>query len=103
LISSCQVDSVANNKITCSKDGRRFVVVSVKTLAKGPKYFTNASCNQKLAGVRIYSTRSGGKKSLPVQEIPKDLLTLAKHWKICYANNDRIFGDLRGLLKLESI
>ena len=71
---------------------------------KGPKHFTKVTFNQKVSGLRSHSTISGGKESLPVQEkveIPKDLLTLAKHWKICHANTDRKFEDLRGLLKLE--
>jgi hypothetical protein len=51
-------------------------------LVKGSKYFTKASNIQGLAGVRSYSTISKSKESVPVQEleeIPKDLLSLAKH------------------------
>jgi len=50
--------------------------------AKEPKHFTNVTSNQRVAGVRSHSTRSGIKDSFPVQEkveTPKNLLILAKH------------------------
>lgn len=35
--------------------------------------------------------------------IPKGLQILAKHWKICYSTPNRVFYDLRGILKQDSI
>jgi group II intron reverse transcriptase/maturase len=39
----------------------------------------------------------------PVVELPKDFEVIAKHWWICHQNRDKVFRDLRGLLKLESL
>lgn len=54
---------------------------------------------------RLYSTRSKAKKLSQVSEKPlsKDFLTLAKHWYICYQNQNRIFWNLKGLLKLNEL
>jgi len=111
-------------------DDRGFVVVrAMPALAKGPKYliFPNHS---RIGARRLYSTRSESTELATVQEhsstlLPQkkvttdesviktsldvkktgseDLKLLAKHWKICYSNSERIFGDLRGLLKQECI
>jgi group II intron reverse transcriptase/maturase len=73
-------------------------VVLSKSLGKGPKHLSTQ--------LRSHTTRSGLKSLASVQkqpEIPKGLLTLAKHWKICYDNPDRVFKDLRGIYKQESI
>jgi len=46
----------------------------------------------------------GSKKKIEEQpEIPKGLRILAKHWHVCYSTPNRIFNDLRGILKQESI
>jgi group II intron reverse transcriptase/maturase len=80
-------------------DGRGFVVPIYK-IGKEPKYFTKPLSGQ----VRSYVTRSGLNNLAPVQEQPpKGLRILAKHWQICLQNPTRVFYDLRGLLKQESI
>lgn len=84
-----------------NRDGRGFVV-PIPQIGKGPKHFTRLTTGQ----VRSYTTRSEGKNLAPVEEqpeIPKGLRLLAKHWDVCYKTPDRIFYDLRGLLKQESI
>ncbi len=46
----------------------------------------------------------GSRNKLKEQpEIPKGLQILAKHWQTCYKNPNRIFYDLRGILKQDSI
>jgi hypothetical protein len=82
------------------RDGRGFVVPILK-IGKGPKYFTRS-----ISQVRSYTTRSERKNLAPVEEqpeIPKGLRLLAKHWDVCHKTPNRIFYDLRGLLKQESI
>ena len=88
-------------------DGRGSVV----PYGKGPKYFVNDFCLCKSKGTNVNFTRSHvtrrGMKSLaPVQEqseIPKGLEILAKHWMVCYTSPHKIFYDLKGILKQESI
>lgn len=83
------------------RDGRGFVVPNLK-FGKGPKYLTLPVNGQ----IRSHTTRSGMNSLAPVQEqpeIPKGLQILAKHWKISYLNPDRVYYDLRGILKQESI
>jgi len=80
-------------------DGRGFVVPTLQ-VGKGPKYLV------RLTPSRSYSTSSGTKSLAPVQEqpvIPKGLQILAKHWQVCYSTPDRVFHDLRGIIKQESI
>lgn len=85
------------------RDGRGFVV-PILLIGKGPKHFT------KTQFVRSHVTRSGMSSLAPVRlfssipvETPKGLKILAKHWQTCYQNPNRIFYDLRGILKQESI
>jgi hypothetical protein len=78
------------------RDGRGSVVPMY--IGKGPKHFIWHQGTQ----VRSYATRSGTKKLTPVVE-SKDFQILAKHWWICYHNREKVFKDLRGILKLESI
>jgi group II intron reverse transcriptase/maturase len=57
---------------------------------------------------RLYSTRSKSKKSSQVSgkktiTLSKDFLSLAKHWYVCYQNQNRIFHNLKGLLKLKEL
>jgi len=81
------------------RDGRGFVV-PILLIGKGPKHFT------KTPFVRSHVTRSGMSSLAPVQEqneTPKGLQILAKHWQTSYQNPNRIFCDLRGILKQESI
>jgi group II intron reverse transcriptase/maturase len=35
--------------------------------------------------------------------LPKGLKILAKHWQVCYSSPNKVFYDLRGILKQESI
>jgi group II intron reverse transcriptase/maturase len=91
----------ATGEVSPQRDGRGSVV-PILQIGKGPKHLTRPFTAQ----VRSYVTRSGMTNLAPVQdqpEIPKGLRILAKHWHICYQNPDRIFYDLRGLLKNESI
>jgi hypothetical protein len=86
------------------RDGRGFVVPINNNIniGKGPKYFTKSLVGQ----VRSYTTRSKATNLATVQEqseLPKGFITLAKHWKICYQKPNKIFSDLRGLLKQDSI
>ena len=91
-----------NPIFTVDRDGRGSVVPML-LVGKGPKHFTNPLNGQ----VRSYVTRSRTNNLAPVQEqpveIPKGLQILAKHWQISYQSPDRLFHDLRGLLKQESI
>jgi len=63
--------------------------------------------SRKLGQVRSHTTRSGKKNLVSVEkqpvETPKGLQFLAKHWLISYQNPERVFYDLRGILKQESI
>nr|YP_009710751.1 group II intron reverse transcriptase/maturase [Amanita thiersii]QFZ98699.1 group II intron reverse transcriptase/maturase [Amanita thiersii] len=84
------------------RDGRGFVV-PILQIGKGPKYFTLGPYGPQ---VRSHTTKSGIKSLAPVQEqpeIPKGLQILANHWKISFLNSKRVFYDLRGILKQESI
>ena len=80
------------------RDGRGSVV-PILYIGKGPKYFMQNF-------IRSYVTRGGTNSLDSVQnqpDIPKGLQILAKHWHTCFKNPDRIFYDLRGILKQESI
>lgn len=84
-------------------DGRGSVV-PILQIGKGPKHFANLGYLPNLT--RSYVTRSGMKNLAPVQEqpdIPKGLQILAKHWLTSFQSPDRIYYDLRGILKQESI
>ena len=89
--------------INTRRDGRGSVIpILLKNthIGKGPKYFMKQNF------VRSYVTRSGTSSLAPVQEqpkTPKGLQILAKHWYICYKDPNRIFYDLKGILKQESI
>jgi len=87
----------ATGEVSPKRDGRGSVV-PILQIGKGPKHFAK--------NARSYVTRSGMTSQAPVQEqpeIPKGLRILAKHWQTCFQNPDRIFYDLRGILKQESI
>lgn len=88
--------------LTCNRDGRGSVVPML-LIGKGPKYFTTPGKGQ----VRSYTTRSRTKNLTSVQksavEIPKGLQILAKHWLTCYKFPEKVFHDLRGILKQESL
>ena len=85
-----------------SRDGRGSVV-PIFLIGKGPKHLMS----RKLGQVRSHTTRSGKKNLVSVEkqpvETPKGLQFLAKHWLISYQNPERVFYDLRGILKQESI
>jgi hypothetical protein len=84
-------------------DGRGSVV-PILQIGKGPKHLNRVV--YKSHPIRSYVTKSGTKSPAPVEEqpvIPKGLQILAKHWQVCYSTPDRIFNDLRGILKQESI
>jgi len=87
------------------RDGRGSVVPVVLT-GKGPKYPTSLLFLNK-GQVRSYVTRSGTHNLAPVQEqpveIPKGLQILAKHWFTSYQFPERVFHDLRGLIKQETL
>jgi len=81
------------------RDGRGSVVPNLR-IGKGPKHF------MKIPFLRSHVTRSGMSSLAPVheqRETPKGLKILAKHWQICYQNPNRIFYDLRGILKQVSL
>lgn len=84
----------AIGEVLAPEDGRGFVV---PYKGKGPKY---------LAPARSYSTRSERNKSAhviePADKVSKDYEILAKHWFVCN-KGPKIFKDLTGLLKLESL
>jgi group II intron reverse transcriptase/maturase len=87
------------SNISIKRDGRGSVL-PILSIGKGPKHFMKKNL------VRSYVTRSGTSNPAPVQEqpdIPKGLQILAKHWYTCYKNPDRIFYDLKGIIKQESI
>jgi hypothetical protein len=84
-------------------DGRGSVVPNLQ-IGKGPKHFAKLGFipNQ----TRSYVTRSGMKSLAPVQEqpdTPKGLKIIAKHWLTNYQSPQRVYYDLRGRLKQESI
>lgn len=94
---------VSSSCSNISGDGRGFVVPILNN-GKGPKHFTKLGLipNQ----TRSYVTRSGMKSLAPVEvqpEIPKGLQILAKHWLTCYQSPNKVFHDLRGILKQDSI
>lgn len=72
-------------------------------IGKGPKHFTLSLKGQ----VRSYVTRSSIDNLASVknqsEKIPKGLSILAKHWLVNYKNSEKIYYDLKGLLKQESI
>lgn len=89
---------------TTKKGDGRGSVVPILQIGKGPKHLVRLV--SKLHFTRSYVTRSGTKSLDPVEEqpvIPKGLQILAKHWQVCYSTPNRIFYDLRGILKQESI
>lgn len=53
--------------------------------------------------VRSYVTRRRRKKSVPVVELNKDFNILAKHWRVIHKTPNKIFEELRGLLKLDNL
>lgn len=91
-----------NSFLITNEDGRGSVV-PIHLIGKGPKHYTSLKIGQ----VRSYVTRSGTNNLALVQgqlvEIPKGLQVLAKHWLISYQSTVRIFYDLRGILKQESL
>lgn len=99
---SRNLGSFHDSSVKYSRDGRGSVVPVFLT-GKGPKHLTIPLKGQ----VRSYVTRSRTNNLAPVQEqpveIPKGLQLLAKHWLINYQSPERVFYDLRGLLKQESI
>lgn len=83
-------------------DGRGFVVL-MHLIRKEPKHFTS----HKIGQVRSYATRSGRNILAPVEgqevELPKGIQVLAKHRLISSQSPERIFSDLRGILKQKSL
>ena len=89
----------ATGEVCFITDGRGSVV----PYGKGPKHFVNYTT---MNFTKSHVTRSKIKSLVPVQEqpeIPKGLEILAKHWMVCYNSPHRIFYDLKGILKQESI
>lgn len=95
-----------NSFLITNEDGRGSVVPihligkgPIHLIGKGPKHFTSPKIGQ----VRSYVTRSGTNNMAPVQgqqlEIPEELQVIAKHLFIIYQDIERIFYDLRGILK----
>jgi len=80
---------------------------SVVAQAKGPKNLALLIGSISIPkGARLYSTKSRIKRSVPVQEqreLSQDIKILAKHWKTCQTNSTRVFNDLKGYLKNESL
>jgi retron-type reverse transcriptase len=73
-------------------------------IGKGPKHFVRMIF--KFQSARSYSTKSRIKSLASVKKqsiIEKGLQILAKHWLVCYSNPNKIFYDLKGILKLDSI
>ena len=82
-------------------DGRGSVVPILR-IGKGPKHFAKFGSLPNLT--RSYVIKSGTKSMAPVQkQPPKGLKILAKHWFTSYQSPDRIYYDLRGILKQEFI
>lgn len=89
---------------TKKKGDGRGSVVPILQVGKGPKHFVRLDFRSH--PTRSYVTKSGKKSPAPVEEqpvIPKGLQILAKHWQVCYSTPNRVFYDLRGILKQESI
>jgi group II intron reverse transcriptase/maturase len=89
---------------TIKKGDGRGSVVPILQIGKGPKHLVKLVF--KSHHTRSYVTRSGTNSPAPVEEqpvIPKGLQILAKHWQVCYSTPNRVFYDLRGILKQESI
>lgn len=92
--------SFAINK---KRDGRGFVL-PILQIGKGPKYLIRLAFRYQYT--RSYVTRSRIKSLATVEEQPvilKGLQILAKHWQVCYFTPNRVFYDLKGILKQESI
>nr|UBY46071.1 hypothetical protein Paeru_mt_16 [Porphyridium aerugineum] len=92
------------------KDGRGFVVPSMhKIIGKEPKYFVRVCYFLGTLNARLYFTRCRIKNLDSVQNqrvkmfVLKGFNILAKHWKNCFDNPAKVFYDLRGLLKNESL
>lgn len=99
---------------TSVRDGRGFVVGYKKP--KGPKYLHPVSKmvwkRLHKTGCRSYTTRSEKSSTASVitrasaetqKDYPKGLRILAKHWMVCYQSPKKVFYNLKGLLKQESI
>lgn len=89
---------------TSKKGGGRGSVLPTLQIGKEPKHLVRLV--SKYQPTRSYVTRSRTKSPAPVEEqlvIPKGLQILAKHWQVCYSTPNRVFYDLRGILKQESI
>jgi hypothetical protein len=93
---------IVENSVNLLKDGRGFVVPNI-IFGKGPKYQGNVF----KTFARSYSTKSVKNKLVSVEkqpiEISKGYEIIAKHWFTCFNNPNRIFSDLKGILKLESV
>ena len=99
FIKSRAVYAISEVSTRLKRDGRGFVV-PILLIRKEPKYFMKTSF------VRSHVTRSrmSSLASVLVQnEISKGLQILAKHWQTCYKNSNRIFYDLRGIIKQDLI
>lgn len=105
----------ATGEVSCKKacvfikkkgDGRGSVV-PILHFGKGSKHFVRMV--NTFQPTRSYVTRSGTNSTAPVEEQKifqkksKGLRVLAKHWQICNSNPNKVFYDLRGILKQESI
>ena len=101
-VSELRDNECCNSFSNTKGDGRGFVVL-MHPIRKVPKHFTSHKTGQ----VRSYAIRSRSYNLAPVQgqqvETPKGLQVLAKHWLINYKSPERIFYDLRGILKEESL
>lgn len=85
-------------------DDRGSVVPSHYAHGKGPKH--HLPLNSLLEGKRSYSTKSKHSRLggvYPQNAIPKGLQILAAHWKTCFDKPEKVFYDLNGLLKQESL
>lgn len=106
----------ATGEVSCIKkdlkkkkgDGRGSVV-PILHFGKGSKHFVLPFNLFRIGLTRSYVTRSGTNSPAPVEEqkknVPKGLRVLAKHWQICNSlqKRNKVFYDLRGILKQESI
>lgn len=89
---------------TSEKRDGRGSVIPILQIGKGPKYLLGLVFGYQ--PTRSYVTRSRTKSPATVKEQPvilKGLQILAKHWQVCYSTPNRVFYDLRGILKQESI
>lgn len=94
----------ATGEVSCTCGDGRGSVVPILHFGKGSKHFVRMVTT--FQPTRSYVTRSGTNSPAPVKEqpvIPKGLRVLAKHWQICNSNPNKVFYDLRGILKQESI